>query len=109
MHNAFVTLDDGQLEKASEFLWGGMALAVKAVAAMREIELGTHDAIWEYAKLISQQLDDEALFNAFRDANRLHVNFYDSGLTREMVLDSEERIRQGVAKLLNLMPRELLE
>lgn len=32
MHNAFVTLDDGQVEKASEFLWGGMALAFKAVA-----------------------------------------------------------------------------
>ena len=109
MHNAFLTLDEGELEKASEFLWGSMAEAVKAVAASREIQLGTHGVIWNFARQLCQDLGDQGLFDAFRDANRLHSNFYESGLTREMVLDSEERIRQGVAKLLGMLPPEVME
>ena len=51
LHNAYVSLDQEELEKASELLWGSMALAVKAVAALREIELRSHAAIWEYASI----------------------------------------------------------
>lgn len=108
MHNAFVHLDEGQLEKASEFLWGCMAQAIKAVAALKGIELPTHAAIWEFMTRLCKDLGDPTLFEAFRDANRLHSNFYEAGLTREMVMESEERIRYGVARLLGMIPREAL-
>ena len=86
-----------------------MALAVKAVAALREIELRSHAAIWEYARQLSQELGDLQLFDAFRDANRLHSNFYESDLTREVTLSSEERVRIAIGRLLSMVPREALE
>ena len=109
MHNALEYLNAGELEKSSEFLWGSMAQAVKAVAAVREITLPTHGAIWDFARQLCQELGDSVLFDAFRDANRLHGNFYEAGLTREMILDSEARVRQGVAKLIGMIPREVLD
>ena len=75
LHNTYVALERGEIEKASEFLWGSMALAVKAVAALREVELRNHGAIWEYARQLSKELGDQQLFDSFRDANRLHSNF----------------------------------
>ena len=108
MHNALEYLRAGQLEKSSEFLWGSMAQAVKAVAALREITLPTHGAIWEFTRQLCQELGDSTLFDAFKDANRLHANFYEAGMTREMLIDSEVTIRQGVARLIGLTPREVL-
>ena len=109
LNNTYLALDQDEIEKASEFLWGSMALAVKAVAALREIELRSHGAIWEYARQLSQELGSQQLFDSFRDANRLHSNFYESDLTRAVVLESEERIRFAVGQLLNMLPREVLE
>ena len=109
LNNAYIALGQDETEKASELLWGSMALAVKAVAAVREIELRNHGSIWDFARQLSLELGDLALFDSFRDAHRLHVNFYESDLTREMVLDSEERVRRGVAKLLERIPREAME
>ncbi len=86
-----------------------MAQAVKAVAAVREITLPTHAAIWDFARQLCQELGDSVLFDAFRDANRLHGNFYEAGLTQEMILDSEDRVRKGVAKLIGMIPREVLD
>ncbi len=109
MQNVYTALERGEFEKASELLWGSMALAVKAVAALREIQLRSHASIWDYARQLSHELGDQELFDAFRDANRLHTNFYESDLTREVVLISEERIRGAVGKLLGMIPREDLE
>jgi hypothetical protein len=39
----------------------------------------------------------------------LHKNFYESGLTREIVLTFEEGIRYAVGKLLAIIPPEVLE
>ena len=63
MHNAFVHLDEGQLEKASEFLWGCMAQAIKAVAALQGIKLPTHAAIWEFMTRLCKDLGDPTLFD----------------------------------------------
>ena len=109
MQNVYVALEREEFEKASELLWGSMALAVKAVAAFREIHLRNHASIWDYARQLCHELGDQELFDAFRDANRLHTNFYESDLTREVVLASEERVRGGLGRLLGIIPREVLE
>ncbi len=36
LENAYKFIDAGDVEKASEFLWGSMAQAIKAVAATKE-------------------------------------------------------------------------
>lgn len=109
LQNAHAFLERNEVEKASEFLWGSMAQAIKAVAAFKAIELQSHGAIWNYAKELSRELGDQPLFDAFRDANFLHKNFYESGLTREIVLTLEENIRYAVGKLLSIIPPEVME
>jgi hypothetical protein len=109
LQNAYVALEQNELEKASEFLWGSMTQAMKAFAAYTGEHLPSHAAIWKYVTELSRELGDQGLFDAFRDANSLHINFYESGLTREIVLLSEERIRPAVGKLLDMIPREALE
>lgn len=109
LRNAYASLEQNELEKAGEFLWGSMAQAIKAVAAVKNIQLRSHAAIWEYARGLSSELGDPAFDHAFTDANSLHINFYESGLTREIVLTSGERIRYAVGMLLDMIPREALE
>jgi len=99
----------GELEKAGEFLWGSMALAIKAVAAIKGIELRSHGKLWDYAKEVSKDLREDSIFTAFRDANSLHSNFYETGMSLEILLDSEERIRRAVGLLISQIPPEVLE
>jgi hypothetical protein len=109
LQNAYVALEQNELEKASEFLWGSMAQAIKAFAAFKGEHLPSHAAIWKYVTELSRELGNPALFDAFRDADSLHKNFYESGLTREIVLLSEERIRYAIGMLLDMIPREALK
>ncbi|MSQ07620.1 MAG: hypothetical protein EXR54_10045 [Dehalococcoidia bacterium] len=109
LQNAYASLEQGEVEKAGEFLWGSMAQAIKAVATFRGLNLRSHDQIRAYASELSRAIGDTALRDAFRDANSLHQNFYESGLTREIVLEYGERIRHSVGRLLSLIPREALE
>lgn len=103
LENAFVSLEVGEVEKASEFLWGSMAQAIKAVAAFKGEKLRSHRDIWEYASELAKDLSDPQIFNAFSHAHSLHSNFYEAGLTREIVQIYGGEIRAAVARLINLM------
>jgi len=109
LENSQGAIELDELEKAGEFLWGGMALAVKAVAAFKGIELKSHRRLWDYAKEVSRDLQEESIFTAFRDADSLHSNFYETGMSLEILLDSEERIRSAVGLLISQIPPEVLE
>ncbi|MBI4203126.1 MAG: hypothetical protein HY532_08460 [Chloroflexi bacterium] len=109
LDNASKALDAAEPQKAGEFLWGGMAAAVKALAAYRGIRLRSHRDIWDYARAAAKELDDEEIFVAFRDANSLHGNFYEAGLTREEILVVDDGIRRIIRMLLDLLPSELLQ
>ena len=109
LDNAYASLEQGEVEKAGEFLWGSMAQAVKAVAASRGVQLRSHGAVRDYAIVLARDNRDLALREAFVEAISLHQNFYESGLTREIVLDYGERIRPAIGRLLRLIPREMLE
>ena len=109
LQNAYGSLEQNEVEKAGEFLWGSMAQAIKAIAAFKGEHLASHAAIWKYVTELSRELGDPGLFDAFGDANSLHRNFYESGLTREIVLTSGERIRHTVGRLLDMISREALE
>jgi uncharacterized protein (UPF0332 family) len=108
LDNAFRFIAEGDVAKASEFLWGSMAEAVKAVAAMKGISLRSHRAIWDYANDMAKELDDPSVFNAFRAAHSLHSNFYETELRVEDVAREAEVIRHTVGKLLGLIPPEAL-
>jgi len=106
IENAFVSMEAGNVEKASEFLWGSMAEAIKAIAASRGRELRKHWEIGEYARELAKQLEDEAIYDVFGNASYLHTNFYEVELTIEEVYTYATRIKVIVGKLLSLIPQE---
>lgn len=106
MRNAREFLGQQEFTKASEFIWGAMARAIKAVAALKGFELRQHRELWDYARELAQELNDPSLFQGFRQANSLHGNFYEAGLPAEEVIDSIETIGSAIAKLLSLLPEE---
>lgn len=102
--NALVSMEAGDAEKASEFLWGSLAEAVKAVAASKGKELRHHREIGDYARLLAKETGDEIIAEAYRGANDLHINYYEAGLSLEEVYTYVDRIRTVVGKLLELIP-----
>lgn len=97
----FVEVDDA--EKASEFLWGSIAEALKAVAASKEIELRSHKDLRDYAMELAKALRDESIRNTFLHAQSLHSNFYETGLVMEDVAMCADDIRATLAKLFSLI------
>ena len=104
--NALHFIEAGDAEKASEFLWGSMAQALKAVAASRDIRLKSHKDIRDYAMELARAPQDESIRHAFNKAQSLHSNFYESGLMLEDVVIGAEEVKTTVAKLLSLIPEE---
>lgn len=106
LKNASKFMDEGNSEKAGEFLWGSMAQALKAVAASRGIFLRNHRQIWNYAEGLTKQVEDKSIYDAFIHANYLHTNFYESELELGDVRRLADDIRITVGKLLNLISQE---
>jgi len=105
--NALRAIEAGDAEKASEFLWGSMAEALKAVAASRKnIRLGGHKGVKNYAIELARAQRDDSIRYAFDKAQTLHRNFYESMLTLEDVATYAEDVKATVAKLLSFIPEE---
>jgi len=107
LDNAFRALDAGEVDKAGEFIWGSMAAAIKAVAALKGTHLRRHRDIWDFAKALAKEMNSKTIFDDFVKANSLHSNFYESGLQREDVLLFAEDIRRTIGQLLRLIPSEV--
>jgi hypothetical protein len=107
LQNAQEFLARQEFTKAGEFLWGGMAMAIKAVAAVNGISLRQHRELWDYTRELARELNAPDIFQDFRQANSLHSNFYESGLPPEEVIDSLSTLRVTIGKLLSLLPEEV--
>ncbi|HUV55940.1 MAG TPA: PaREP1 family protein [Dehalococcoidales bacterium] len=104
--NALKFIEVGDTEKASEFLWGSMAQALKATAASKDIQLRSHKDIRDYALELARVLPDESIRHTFNNAQSLHSNFYESGLMLEDVIIAAEDVKETVTKLLSFIPKE---
>lgn len=102
--NAIKFIDKGDAEKASEFLWGSLAQAVKAVAANKNIELKSHNKLKDYTLALARELKDDSIRHTFDYAQNLHSNFYESGLLLEDVVRASEDVKKTVRQLLDLVP-----
>ncbi|MFH0847093.1 MAG: PaREP1 family protein [Chloroflexota bacterium] len=102
--NALRFIEAGDAEKASEFLWGSMTQALKAVAANKDISLKSHESIRKFAyELAFKALQDESIWMGFKDAQSLHSNFYETGLLLDDVKLGVQTVRRAVYKLLALV------
>ena len=104
--NALKFIEAGDAEKASEFLWGSMAQALKAVAGSRDIWLKSHKDVRNYAMDLARTLQDDSIRHAFDYAQSLHSNFYESGLLLEDVAMAAEDVKKAVTKLLEFIPED---
>jgi len=103
LKNALHFIEVGDAEKASEFLWGSIAEAIKAVAASKGIQLKSHEDLRNYAMELTKVLRDVGIRNTFLHAQSLHSNFYETGLLMEDVLMCADDIRATLAKLFRLI------
>jgi hypothetical protein len=109
LENAFKSINAGDVEKASEFLWGSMAEAVKAVAAIKGVKLKGHRLLRDYAERLSKELGDNSIFDHFLHAESLHSNFYECELELRDVIRVAEEVRSTVLKLFSYIPEEKSE
>lgn len=106
LRNASKFIDAGDSEKASEFLWGSMTQALKALALSKGIRLQNHREIWNYVESLTKELEDKSIYDAFRHAHDLHINFYESGIELREVRIMAEDVKVTVGKLLGYIPKE---
>jgi len=106
IENAINCVGTGDSQKASEFLWGSVAEALKAVAAVKGIELRGHKFIRDYARELAKDRKDATIFDVFIKAESLHRNFYELGTELEEVYILSGEVRVLVDKLFRLIPEE---
>lgn len=104
--NALNAIQAGDAAKAGEFLWGSIALALKAVAASEGKKV-KHTNMSAYARELARGKNDISIWDVYGIADSLHgKGFYEAGLSLEEVQTHAERIRTMVAKLFRLLPGE---
>lgn len=87
------------LEQASEKGWGAAAQMMKAAAAERGWRHGRHRILFEVARRLAEEAQDDQIYDYFIVANSLHANFYESFLLPEDVSRHLERIDQLVERV----------
>ena len=96
-------LAKGDYSQASEKLWGAMAEMIKAVAAKRGMELGTHRSLGEFVSKLQREHPDWELVPAFGLGNALHTNFYEDWLPADHVELYANVVRKFIEKLQTLL------
>jgi len=97
-------LNSGEYEKASESLWGSLASALNALSITKHGKpLTSHQDFRLFAKQLSAELSDPEIYRAFREAEKLHANFYHAILTTEDLIDLFPKIEQAIRKILVLI------
>ena len=96
-------LAHSDLEQASEKGWGAAAQMMKAVAAERGWRHGQHRNLFDVARRLAEEVDDEGLRTTFAVASDLHANFYEGFLGPDDVqfhLDSVTDLVEKVERIL---------
>ena len=91
------------LAQASEKLWGAAAEIVKAVAAKKRLELGTHASLWAYVEELDRQNPGLRLIEQFSYAGNLHTNFYENWLSTGYVVRGMSVVKDFVDKMKALL------
>ena len=105
LEQAFLELEAGDLRQASEKGWGAAAQMVKAVAAERGWQHGTHRLLYGVMDRITVETQDVALRLGFESANTLHANFYEGTQGRDSVESYLHEVRTFVDTAEQLLNR----
>ncbi len=84
LSNALKLAGEGETRKASELLWGAVALQIKLLAlAKKNLKLATHKELRRFMRELAKELGDPELYKTFQLVEKLHTNFYDEILDPE--------------------------
>ncbi|MBI4302871.1 MAG: PaREP1 family protein [Chloroflexi bacterium] len=108
LENGLLMLNSRDAGKASELLWGSVAEALQAVAVSRGTRLANHRSLHWFVGQLGKELNDRSIIDGFFLAEHLHSNFHEVELTVEDVAAVVEPIRNTIAKLFDLIPKELV-
>jgi len=79
--NAFKSASEREFRKASEFLWGAVALEIKLFALIKKSRaLAKHEDLRDFVRMLAKEAGVPEIYEAFQLIERLHVNFYDEVL-----------------------------
>ena len=66
--------------KASEFYWGAVTQAIKAIALLRGTRIWEHKQYGEFVKEFSKEVNNPKILRLFANMHALHKNFYEGDL-----------------------------
>ncbi|MEM2917434.1 MAG: PaREP1 family protein [Candidatus Bathyarchaeia archaeon] len=104
--NAEKLAREGEFTKASEFLWGAVTQAIKALAAKFDIRIDKHSQFFGFMETLAKEVKEPQLYEDFLFLNDLHKNFYDEKIRPA---DYEIYLKKAVLfirKLEKLMEKE---
>ena len=99
----------GDYVQASENLWGAAAEIVKAVGALRGIELKTYGDLFQYVAKLRDELKDPELSRLFHVVNSLHQNFYEGNQPPSFVTDGAKRETRLHTSLITRQNSQMIE
>lgn len=89
----------GDLEQASEKLWGAAAQMVDAKAEQRGWRHDSHARLYAVVRQLADETGDPQLSRLFQVAGSLHFNFYEGALPREYIEDTVLVVQELIEKL----------
>lgn len=91
--------------QASEKFWGSASQMVKALAAERGLELGSHGELHTFVMNLMRESGDPEIRRLWQSAGMLHQNFYENWLPPEMVEGNVDDVKRFIEKLRGLLER----
>ena len=96
-------LASGDVLQGCEKLWGAASHAVIAMAQRRVWRYGSHGAMRKNARMLSEEIGDDALMTGFEAAERLHANFYHGFMKDHEINEARARVHYFVNRVLALI------
>ncbi len=87
------------VQQASEKDWGAAAQALMALCERRKWPHKTHAALYRAIDRLVDETGDDEFFPLFRNANLLHVNFYEDMENSRTVDSALSQVRRFIDKL----------
>ena len=105
--NADEAISRGELDKASEFLWGIVSCYLNGLKLLRTGKpASNHRELVRVAEDVEKVLADERFSTAMRNAEKLHANFYHMFLSTRDLAQLYREIMYALKRLHELLYRE---
>ncbi|MXY45779.1 MAG: hypothetical protein F4Y44_02115 [Chloroflexi bacterium] len=89
--------------QASEKLWGAVAHATLAISQQRGWRYGSHNELIQATRRLSEEQNDSNIYDQFREARRLHANYYHGFLNAPELDDLRPTAHDFIYRVLALV------